>query len=138
MKRFNNVLPAVFLFFISAVLFAATPEFQWGGPGYDPILRESKDYTSSRYTVRLHPSDKEAIDILVDAKETVREVGRMNLIAADKTTVSSETCWRSMRHASAPWACTFKRPDLRDLAGVGEIATLDKAERVILKDTAGQ
>ena len=89
MKRFNNVLPAVFLFFISAVLFAATPEFQWGGPGYDPILRESKDYTSSRYTVRLHPSDKEAIDILVDAKETVREVGRMNLIAADKTTVSS-------------------------------------------------
>ena len=40
-----------------------------------------------------------------------------------------------MRHASAPWACTFKRPDLRDLAGVGEIATLDKAERVILKDT---
>ncbi len=118
MKKLRKILLSVICISFAVILFASQEEFQWGGPGYDPDLKENKDYKSSRYTARFmynyneNHFDESVFEVLVDAKETVREVGQIDLMTSNGDVVSSKTCWKAMRHITAPWACSFQKSDL--------------------------
>ena len=135
MKQLQIIFFIIFFSSIVVIVFASQKEFQWGGTGYDPALKQYKEYNFSRYTCRFHYNDETIVDILVDSKETVKEVGQMNLMTADGVSVSSQSCGKATRHITAPWACSFHETDLESLTGIGKIKTADGSQRIILEDT---
>ncbi len=140
MKKFPSVLVFLMCIFIATTLFASQKELQWGGLGYDPTLKENKDYKYSRYTARVKYNynqnyfDESIIEILVDARETVGEVGRIDLMTSKGDVVSSKACWKAMKHITAPWVCSFEKSELENLSGIGQIKTFNKSERILLEE----
>lgn len=132
MKNIVVITAVSFILFGAFALFASESELRWGGRGYDPELK--KENYSSRFIVRPHFKDAGLIDMAVDSKETVKETGQIDLVSGDGIVVSSSQCFKAMHHISAPWACSFKKEDLPELAGQGKIRVKDKSGRIILED----
>lgn len=129
----NNkiIIASVFIFLVCAVLYASQNELRWGGRGYDPSFKKD---ASSRFVARPNCCDLKLIDIWVDSKETVNEVGEMHLVSETGLDVSSTQCGKAMKHIEAPWACSFKKEDLQNLSGKGKIKIMDRSKRMILED----
>jgi len=130
-KRHLIVASISFIILSLSILFAFQNELRWGGQGYDSAL---KGNNSSRFAACPHFKDVKLIDILVDSKETVKEVGQINLVSDNGIAVSSNVCWRAMRHVTAPWACSFQKEDLIKLTERGKIEVMDRAGNVIIED----
>lgn len=130
MKKYLTIT-IICLFVITQISFASESEVRWGGPGYDPAL---KGKNSSRFTARPHFKDGTAIDILVDDKRTVRDVGRINLISSDGIQESSELCSKAMHHIEAPWACGFYKAEIQEMRGSGTIKVFNRSNELLLED----
>lgn len=115
----------------AAILLAANP-YQWGGRGYDPALKKRG---SSRYSIHeSYGTAKSTIEILVDARETVKEVGQMRLKMSDGQEVVSTECWKAMKHLDAPWACTFERSGIKLFSGQGRMIIENRAGDLLIED----
>ena len=112
-------------------LFAADNSFRWGAQGYDPDLKE---ISSKRFAVQQHYGEKKLVDIVVDSKDAQSGIGEIRLISADKKLIFSNTCWKAMRHITAPLACSFQKDDLKNLLGLGKIQVVDKNQNIIHED----
>lgn len=130
MRKFKIAAIACFIFAGMFTLFAAEYKLKWGGKGYDPHL---KGENSSRFVARANFNDATMVDIWVDAKETVKDVGQIKLITEDGKEVSSGSCFQAMRHFTAPWACSFKETDLEELSGKGKLEVMNKTGVKILE-----
>lgn len=130
MAKNKIIIVFVFIFLACAALCASQDEFRWGGRGYDPTFKKD---ASSRFVARPNCCDLKLIDIWVDSKETVNEVGEMHLVSETGLDVSSTTCWKAMKHTEAPWACSFKKEDLQNLSAEGKIKIMDRSKRMILE-----
>lgn len=131
MVKNKIIIVFVFIFLAYAALCASQNELRWGGRGYDPSFKKD---ASSRFVARPNCCDLKLIDIWVDSKKTVNEVGKMHLLPKTGLGVSSTQCWKAMRHEQAPWACSFNKDELRDLKGEGKIQIMDRSNRMILED----
>ncbi|MBP9854928.1 MAG: hypothetical protein KBD53_08685 [Candidatus Omnitrophica bacterium] len=126
----------IFLFLsMTTLAFAAPNELKWGGDGFDPALKEYSEYSFTKYTARFQYGDESLVEIVVDAEETVSDVGSMTLVSSENTSLSSQYCSKAMRHVSAPWACIFSKKDLENLRGKGKMIIIDSAQNQILEDT---
>ena len=134
------LLTAVVLLFSTRAL-AESQNFQWGGKGYDPALKNRP--TSARFAIRPHYDyqtqppgiDATLVEVLVDAAETANEIGAIRL-ASQEHEARLQQCWKAMRHITAPWACTFKRTDIQTLRGTGTIQVVDRSNRTLLEEPA--
>lgn len=129
----HRLLPlAVVAMVFSATTLLAMEELRWGGPGHDPALK-----TSHRFVARRggHARATATLEIRVDSRETVHEVGRMRLITADRQELSSIRCWKAMRHISAPWACSFQLEPIKQFSGRGRIIVTDRSGDRLMEDT---
>lgn len=131
MAKNKIIIVLVSIFLACAALYASQNELRWGGRGYDPSFKKD---ASSRFVARPNCCDPKLIDIWVDSKETVNEVGEMHLLSKTGLDVSSTQCGKAMRHEEAPWLCSFKREDLQNLSGEGKIKIMDRSKRMILED----
>jgi len=129
--KIRTALCLIFLVVTSHFALAFQHEFRWGGPGYDPALK-GRDF--SRFTARLHFKNKTIIDIMVDHKKTVGEVGRIDLISAEGAQISSEYCWKAMKHIQAPWACSFQKGEINEKRGVGRIKVFNRSNELLIED----
>ncbi len=66
-------------------------------------------------------------------REKRSEVGQMTLLADKEAAISSQSCWKAMKHITAPWACSFQKSNLESLTGTGKIQTSDKSGHLLLE-----
>ena len=126
MGRFICFTLAIFI--ASSSLVWGLRELRWGGPGYDPALKNSSRFMARRNI----DMDKNTTEIWVDSKETVNEVGQMRLTSSDGKEMSSLQCWKAMRHIMAPWACSFRNEEIKQLSGLGKITVENSARQIII------
>lgn len=107
-----------------------TPEVKWGGPGYDPALKKSG---SALFRIMASTFKAGAAEIWVDSAKTVEEVGSIELLSPQDS-VSSENCWKAMKHINAPWACEFPLKRLAGLTGRGSIVVKDRSGKLLLSE----
>ncbi|MCD4780948.1 MAG: hypothetical protein K8S27_10435 [Candidatus Omnitrophica bacterium] len=131
MKKKAFCFLLIFVVFISAYGFTSQQEFKWGGHGYDPAL---KGKNSSRFAARPHFKDETVIDIVVNDKKTVREVGGIDLISSEGVQISSEYCAKTMRHIEAPWACGFNKAKIQKMNGSGTMKVFNRSNKLLFKD----
>lgn len=121
-------------------LVEAEEMLQWGGPGYDPALTKESKQETSRYTAQFqfdytrNNIDTSIVQIFVDSKKSVDEVGEIDLVTPEGRVVKSKICSKAMRHLTAPWICSFQTSNLKDLVGVGKIITFNRSKITILED----
>ena len=131
---------------LPALALAESQDFQWGGKGYDPALKDRD--MSARFTIRPHYDysridpetktgvvDESRLELRVDAEETVNELGSIILLSEGHE-LHPEQCWKAMRHITAPWACTFQQGDIRALRGKGTIRILDRSGHALIEAPA--
>lgn len=123
------ILYLVLFFTANYPAFGSQQETRWGGPGYDPAL---KGEASSRFTIRPQFNNIDVLDILVDTKETVQEVGHMDLIGPSGVQLTSQYCHKAMKHITAPWACGFTKDEMQRQSGEGEIKIFDRFKKFSL------
>ncbi len=129
-KAFQAIQLFVLIVLSCSTVFSSENIYGWGGAGFDPALRE---YGSSyRFFAQAHDGDGQLMDIGVDSKETQQEIGRIRLTSDIGTAIDSQQCWKTMRHLTAPSACSFLRKDIENLNGKGRIEIFSKEESVIL------
>lgn len=124
----------VLVFFSASTLWAGEKELNWGGPGYDPVLKQYAQ--TSRYLARFYANTKAVIVIFVDSQEAQQGVSQMKLTDDHNRSVSSTECWKSMRHSSAPTACSFKKIDLNKFSGTGTIEILSATNNAVLEKSS--
>lgn len=122
----------LFLAIVVQPAFGSQEDSKWGGPGYDPALKKRN---SHRFLAQEHFKNDTMIDIWVDSKETVKEVGRMDLISSDKTKLSSNRCYKAMRHITAPWSCAFQKNKFQEISGEGTIHVFDRSNKLLIKNS---
>jgi hypothetical protein len=129
--RNKSIFFVLFFILLADLTFSSPNEFRWGGKGHDAAL---KGKYSSRFTVKSHYKDDTIIDILVDDKWTVGEVGQMDLVLSDNTKISSNQCGKAMRHISAPWVCSFSKDNFQKISGKGTIRVYDRSNKLLVQD----
>lgn len=124
------ILITLFILLMGPTLLLAMNELKWGGPGYDPTLKNS-----SRFIARPNIyNDENTIEIWVDSQETVKEVGQMRLLSSDGQEISSLQCWKAMKHITAPWACSYYNRDVGQLSGQGKIMVENRSRDILIED----
>lgn len=99
----------------------------WGEKGYDG---------SARYRLMYSRYKEGYLELWVDAKETVDEVGEIRLVFSNGKSISSTACWKAQRHEKAPWACQFPQEQLKLIGPEkGKIQCLDRSGKVLLEET---
>ena len=129
MRRFFSVMFCLF-FFCATGIFAGE-DLKWGGKGYDPDLEESSRFMARASGIR---SEQTLIEIWVDAKETVEDVGEIRLISEQGSELSSLECWKAMRHVTSPWACGFVAGQVKAMSGTGRIVVKDHSGMILLEE----
>jgi hypothetical protein len=89
---------------------------------------------SSRFCARQQLRDPSLVEVLVDTEITVKGTTIMELIPKRGAVLTSEMCWKALKHFTSPWACSFPRLDMDKLTGTGQLRVKDKKGRVLLKD----
>ncbi len=105
--------------------------FSWGVQGYDPELIQ---YGSKRFTVNQHYGNNDLLDIYVDSKEVQFGVEKIELISKNALMISSNECWKAIRHITAPIACSFKKSVFKRLSEKGKIRVFNKTQNIIHED----
>ena len=124
------ILITMLLLLGSSTLLVAMEKLKWGGPGFDPLFKNSSRFNAQPCIYSI----QKRLSIWVDSKETVKEVGQMQLISSDKREVSSIKCWKALRHKTAPWACSFNIEKVKQLSGEGKIRVKNRSGKVLLED----
>ena len=130
-KEVRLIIPITLLVLLgSSTLLVAMERLKWGGPGYDPSLKNSSRFSAQPciYSV------KRRLSIWVDSKETVKEVGQIQLISSGRQDVSSIKCWKALGYKTAPWACSFNIENVKQLSGEGVIRVKNISGEVLLED----
>ena len=129
----SRLIPLTLLaLFTGSTLLFAMNEFEWGGPGYDPALKNSSRF-SARHDV--YHKNENLVEILVDSQKTVEEVGEIRLVSSNGQEASSAQCGKAMKHITAPWACSFRIDDIKRLAGQGKIIVKNRHGDTLISDS---